>query len=60
VASSIGAFTFKCHQTDTKLSNVDGISGVITSLPICEGCTFEKHQASNFPSKSNLWSKKLV
>jgi hypothetical protein len=36
------------------------ISGAITSLPICEGCILEKHQASNFPSKSNSWSKKLL
>ncbi len=39
---------------------VMGIRGVLTSLPICEGCILEKHQVSNFPSKSNSWSKKVL
>jgi hypothetical protein len=39
---------------------VMGISGVITSLPICEGCIFEKHKVSNFPFKSSSWSKNLL
>jgi hypothetical protein len=37
-----------------------GINGAITSLPIYEGCILEKHQALNFPSKSNSWLKNLM
>jgi hypothetical protein len=35
-------------------------SGAITSLPICEGCILGKHHVSNFPSKSNSCSIKLL
>jgi hypothetical protein len=39
---------------------VTRIGGAITSLPICEGCILGKHHISNFPSKSNSRSTKLL
>jgi hypothetical protein len=39
---------------------VTSIGGAITSLPICEGCILGKHHVSNFPSKSNSHSTKLL